>query len=105
RLATGRAGRDAFCSTGGFATAALAGGAKRVTALESSADALEVARENLAANALEAARLEFVRADVFAHLRRLRDQGARYDLVVLDPPKFARSEEHTSELQSRENLV
>ncbi|HLS87301.1 MAG TPA: class I SAM-dependent methyltransferase [Burkholderiales bacterium] len=88
-LAAGRDVLDAFCYTGGFAIAALAGGAKRVTALESSADALEVARENLAANALEAARLEFVRADVFAHLRRLRDQGARYDLVVLDPPKFA----------------
>lgn len=88
-LAMGREMLDGFCYTGGFALAALAGGAKRVLALESSAPALEVARENLAANQLDAARVEFVRADVFAHLRALRDRGARFGMVVLDPPKFA----------------
>ncbi|HUJ87778.1 MAG TPA: class I SAM-dependent methyltransferase [Burkholderiales bacterium] len=88
-LAAGRAVLDGFCYTGGFALAALAGGAERVLALESSAPALEVARENLAANALDAGRIEFVQADVFAHLRGLRDRGARFGLVVLDPPKFA----------------
>jgi 23S rRNA (cytosine1962-C5)-methyltransferase len=88
-LAAGREVLDGFCYTGGFAIAALAGGAKRVVAVESSAPALEVARDNLAANALEASRVEFVKADVFTHLRLLRDQGARFDLVVLDPPKFA----------------
>ena len=88
-LAAGRAVLDAFCYTGGFAIAAAAGGATRVLALESSASALEVARENLAANSLDAARVEFRQADVFAHLRELRDRGARFDLVVLDPPKFA----------------
>ncbi len=88
-LAAGREVLDGFCYTGGFAIAALAGGAKRVTALESSAPALEVARENLAANPLDASRVEFVKADVFAHLRKLRDRGASFDLVVLDPPKFA----------------
>ena len=88
-LAAGRAVLDAFSYTGGFAISALAGGAKRVTALESSAEALEVARDNLAANPLDAALVEFVKADVFSHLRRLRDQQARYDLIVLDPPKFA----------------
>jgi 23S rRNA (cytosine1962-C5)-methyltransferase len=88
-LAAGREVLDCFAYTGGFSIAALAGGARRVVALESSAPALEVARENLAANALEAARLEFRQADVFGHLRELRDRGARFDLVVLDPPKFA----------------
>lgn len=88
-LAAGREVLDGFCYTGGFALAALAGGAKRVLALESSAPALEVARENLAANPLDASRIEFVQADVFAHLRGLRDRGARFGLVVLDPPKFA----------------
>jgi len=57
--------------------------------VESSAAALEVARENLAANALDASKLEFVQADVFAHLRLLRDGGKKFGLVVLDPPKFA----------------
>jgi 23S rRNA (cytosine1962-C5)-methyltransferase len=88
-LAAGREVLDGFCYTGGFAIAAAAGGAKRVLAVESSAPALEVARENLAANPLEPARIEFVKADVFAHLRALRDAGAKFDLVVLDPPKFA----------------
>jgi 23S rRNA (cytosine1962-C5)-methyltransferase len=88
-LAAGREVLDGFCYTGGFAIAALAGGAARVLAVESSAPALEVARENLAANPLDASRLEFAQADVFAHLRLLRDGGKRFGLVVLDPPKFA----------------
>jgi len=88
-LAMGREVLDGFCYTGGFALAALAGGAERVLALESSAPALEVAGENLSANRLDAGRIEFVQADVFAHLRTLRDRGARFGLVVLDPPKFA----------------
>jgi len=88
-LAAGREVLDGFSYTGGFAIAALAGGAKRVVAVESSAPALEVARENLAANPLDASKVEFVKADVFTHLRKLRDAGARFGLVVLDPPKFA----------------
>jgi 23S rRNA (cytosine1962-C5)-methyltransferase len=88
-LAAGREVLDGFSYTGGFAIAALAGGAKRVTALESSAPALEVAKDNLAVNPLDASRVEFVQADVFSHLRSLRDRGAKFDLVVLDPPKFA----------------
>ena len=88
-LASGREVLDGFCYTGGFAIAALAGGAKRVCAMDSSSDAIQIARENLAANALDASRIEFLKADVFAQLRTLRDKGARFDLVVLDPPKFA----------------
>src|SRR6185436_12368635 len=90
-LAAGRAVLDGFSYTGGFSIAALSGGASRVTAIESSAPALEVAQENLAANPLDAARIEFVQGDVFAKLRTLRDQNAKFDLVVLDPPKFAPS--------------
>ena len=88
-LAAGREVLDGFAYTGGFSICALAGGARKVLALESSAPALEVARENLAANPLDASRVEFVQADVFKHLRVLRDQGARFGLIVLDPPKFA----------------
>jgi 23S rRNA (cytosine1962-C5)-methyltransferase len=88
-LAAGRDVLDGFCYTGGFSIAALAGGAKRVTAIESSAAALEVAKENLAANPLDSSKMEFMRADVFAKLRELRDRNAKFDLIVLDPPKFA----------------
>ncbi|MCD6043053.1 MAG: rRNA (cytosine1962-C5)-methyltransferase [Burkholderiales bacterium] len=90
-LASGREVLDGFCYTGGFSIAALAGGAKRVTAIESSAPALEVAKENLAANPLDNSKIEFMQADVFAKLRELRDRNARFDLIVLDPPKFAPS--------------
>jgi 23S rRNA (cytosine1962-C5)-methyltransferase len=88
-LAYGREVLDGFCYTGGFAIASLAGGAKRVTAMESSAAALEVAKENLAANPYDASKVDFLQGDVFSMLRTLRDKGARFDLVVLDPPKFA----------------
>jgi 23S rRNA (cytosine1962-C5)-methyltransferase len=90
-LAAGREVLDGFCYTGGFSIAALAGGAKRVTAIESSAPALEVARENLAANPFDAARVQFVQGDVFAQLRALRDRAAQFQMVILDPPKFAPS--------------
>ncbi len=89
-LAAGREVLDGFCYSGGFALAALAGGAQRVTAVDSSAAALEVARENLAANhQLDATRIAFEQADVFGYQRLLRDRGASFGLVVLDPPKFA----------------
>jgi 23S rRNA (cytosine1962-C5)-methyltransferase len=93
-LAAGREVLDGFCYTGGFAIAALAGGAKRVSAIESSADAIGIAKENLAANPLDAGKVEFVQADVFKHLRLLRDKAARYDLIVLDPPKLAPTAAH-----------
>jgi len=88
-LAGGREVLDGFSYTGGFAINALAGGAKRITAVESSAPALEVAKENLAANPLDASKVQFVQADVFSQLRTLRDQNAKFDLIILDPPKFA----------------
>jgi 23S rRNA (cytosine1962-C5)-methyltransferase len=90
-LAAGREVLDGFCYTGGFSIAALAGGARRITAIESSAPALEVARENLAANPFDAAKVQFVHGDVFAQLRTLRDRAAQFQMVVLDPPKFAPS--------------
>ncbi|MBV8032820.1 MAG: class I SAM-dependent methyltransferase [Betaproteobacteria bacterium] len=88
-LCAGREVLDAFSYTGGFAIAALAGGAARVLAVESSKEAIEVARENLAANPLDASRMEFLNADVFSSLRTLRDKNRKFDLIVLDPPKFA----------------
>ena len=88
-LSAGREVLDGFSYTGGFAINALAGGAKRVVAIESSGPSLEVARDNLAANRVDASKVEFIEADVFAHLRKLRDAGAQFDLAVLDPPKFA----------------
>jgi 23S rRNA (cytosine1962-C5)-methyltransferase len=94
-LAAGRETLNVFCYTGGFTLAALAGGARRVVSIDSSADALALACENLARNpALDAARAEWREADAFAELRKLRDAAASFDLVVLDPPKFAPTHAH-----------
>ena len=94
-LAGGRRVLNAFCYTGGFTLAALAGGAATVTSIDSSADALAAARANLARNpALAASGCTWVEADAFADLRRLRNEGANFDAIVLDPPKFAPTAAH-----------
>lgn len=82
---------DAFCYTGGFTMAALRGGAKSVVSLDSSAPALDALRANLARNGLDASRVETICDDAFRRLRTFRDQGRSFDLIVLDPPKFAES--------------
>jgi 23S rRNA (cytosine1962-C5)-methyltransferase len=86
-LAAGREVLDCFCYTGAFTASALAGGASAVTAIDSSAESLAMAAGHIELNGLAGA--QFVEADVFQMLRRLRDQGRSFDLIVLDPPKFA----------------
>jgi 23S rRNA (cytosine1962-C5)-methyltransferase len=83
---------DCFCYSGGFALNALAGGAKSVVAVDSSAEALELARGNAEQNQLP--QPEWIEGDVFQSLRRFRDQARSYDLIVLDPPKFAPTAAH-----------
>ncbi|MGV2288554.1 class I SAM-dependent rRNA methyltransferase [Trinickia sp. YCB016] len=85
---------NCFCYTGGFSLAALKGGAKRVVSIDSSGEALALAQENVTANDFDASRAQWLDADAFKTLRRLYDEGERFDLVVLDPPKFAPSREH-----------
>lgn len=80
---------DGFCYTGGFTLAALRGGAAGVTAIDTSEEALRLAEDNVALNGLEATRVTWVQGDVFQELRRLRDAARSFDLIVLDPPKFA----------------
>jgi len=94
--ADGREVLDAFCYTGGFAMAALAGGAAHVTAIDSSADALAQARANAAENGFDGARVEWRDEDAFAALRALHAAGRRFDLVILDPPKFAPTSRHVA---------
>ena len=93
-LAGGTDVLNAFCYTGGFTLAALAGGAKHVDSIDTSEEALAQARRNLEVNRMDAARTEWIAADVFAHLRKYRDRGRRFGLIVLDPPKFAPTEKH-----------
>ncbi|WP_370559754.1 23S rRNA (cytosine(1962)-C(5))-methyltransferase RlmI [Edwardsiella tarda] len=93
RLAARRFARDAnvlncFSYTGAFAISALIGGCAQVTSVDTSQAALDIARQNVELNGLDLARAEFLRDDVFQLLRRYRDEGKTFDLIVMDPPKF-----------------
>lgn len=80
---------NCFCYTGGFSLALLKGGAEEVVSVDSSADALEMAKANSERNGFSADRHHFVCEDVFKYLRTCIEQGEHFDLVILDPPKFA----------------
>ena len=82
---------NAFAYTGGFAVYALEGLAKRVINVDSSADALTLARSNAALNGFAVDDGDFVVGDVFNVLRYYRDSGQQFDMIILDPPKFAQS--------------
>ncbi|HMZ45159.1 MAG TPA: class I SAM-dependent rRNA methyltransferase [Anaerolineales bacterium] len=85
---------NCFCYTGGFSIHALANGAKSVLSVDSSADALALLEENIALNQLPADRHTSLEGDVFQLLRKFRDANRSFDLIVLDPPKFAPTAAH-----------
>lgn len=89
RLCEGRDVLNCFCYTGGFSVYALAAKARSVLSIDSSADALRIARENLTLNGYIPEESEWIEGDVFRELRTLRDRSRQFDLIVLDPPKFA----------------
>ena len=91
RLAGGRRVLDCFTHTGSFALNAAKGGAAHVTAVDVSASAIEMARENARRNGLEE-KMDFITADVFDLLPELSAKGkAPYDFIILDPPAFTKS--------------
>ena len=93
-FASGRDVLDCFCYSGGFTINALAGEARSVLSVDSSGEALANLRANLALNNLPNDRAEQMEADVFQALRLFRDQGRSFDLIILDPPKFAHTASH-----------
>jgi 23S rRNA (cytosine1962-C5)-methyltransferase len=82
---------NAFSYTGGFSVYAAHDGAASITNIDVSADALEGARKNLELNGLDRPNDEYVTDNVFEALRTYRDSGRQFDMVILDPPKFAHS--------------
>jgi 23S rRNA (cytosine1962-C5)-methyltransferase len=93
RFATRRYAQDkrvlnCFSYTGGFAVSALLGGCREVISVDTSQAALDVARQNVELNGLDVNKAQFVRDDVFKLLRSYRDSGERFDVIVMDPPKF-----------------
>lgn len=92
RLAPGARVLNVFAYTGSFSVAAARAGAVAVTSVESSGPALEIAGANALANGVDLG--EVIEADAYEALRRLRDRRAEYDLIILDPPKYASSAAH-----------
>lgn len=97
RIAIGRYARnnrvlDVFSYAGGFSVHALANGAKHVTSLDISAKALEIAKENAALNTHKGTH-EIMAIDAFLGLNQLYEQGKKFDVVIIDPPSFAKKKE------------
>lgn len=89
--AKGKKMLDCFSYTGGFTLNALKNGAASVTSVDSSALALETLEENIRLNKFESAEHNAIKSDVNVQLRKFRDDGDTFDIIVLDPPKYAPS--------------
>jgi 23S rRNA (cytosine1962-C5)-methyltransferase len=88
-FAAGKKILDAYSYTGGFAMNAFASGAKFITVIESSVEALSLLEANAALNGFEKEKLDIRHGNVFELFRKFRDEGRKYDMIILDPPKFA----------------
>lgn len=86
----GRTVLDCFCYVGGFSLYAARGGAAAVTACDASARAIDAAKRNFLLNGFEPTESTFIVGDGFEFLETLAGEGHRFDIVVLDPPSFAR---------------
>jgi len=80
---------DCFCFSGGFSMQALKYGAESVTLVDESEQALKLAEKHILSNQLPGDRMETQKGDVFEVLRKFRDQAKSFDVIILDPPKFA----------------
>ncbi len=82
---------NCFSYTGGFSAYAIKGGAVKITNVDSSLDALSLTEKNFLLNNIDSSKYENVADDVFKYLRKLRDANKHFDIIILDPPKFAES--------------
>ncbi|GAK58638.1 PUA domain containing protein [Candidatus Vecturithrix granuli] len=82
---------NCFAYTGGFGIYALKYGAKSVVNIDTSAAALQLLQRQIALNDLDDTRSEQIEGDVFQRLRQFRDARRQFDVIILDPPKFAES--------------
>ena len=90
RLVNGKTVLDAFCNSGGFGLHAAKAGASKVTFVDSSAHEIESAKENFKLNNFTA-ETEFIEEDVFNYLEKSAASGVKFDIVMIDPPAFAKS--------------
>jgi 23S rRNA (cytosine1962-C5)-methyltransferase len=92
-LAPGRDVLNLFAYTGAFSIHAALAGARSVVSVDRAGSALAAARDNFVLNGLDPAAHELIEADVFAYLERANSQARRFELVICDPPSFARSKQ------------
>lgn len=92
RYAKGREALNCFGYTGGFSVHLALGGARKVTTMDLDRDAIGLAAENFRLNGLDPEAHEFVAGDVFDKLAAAKRTGRTWDLIVLDPPAFAKSQ-------------
>jgi len=85
---------NCFAYTGGFSIYALKAKTKHVTSIDSSADVIDLAKKNVELNNLPLEKTDWITGDVFQELRKFRDQNRKFDLIILDPPKFAPTQAH-----------
>lgn len=90
----GKSVLNCFAYTGGFALWALHGGAEKIINIESSAPVLDLAQKNLELSGFDSSKVENIEGDVFQVLRKFRNETRTFDVIILDPPKFAESASH-----------
>ena len=93
RYSKGKSVLNMFCYTGGFSVYATRGGANLVHSVDSSAKAMEITDKNIALNFGNDSRHTSYAEDAFKFLNGIQDSGVKYDLIVLDPPAFAKHRE------------
>lgn len=91
KYVAGKSVLNCFSYTGTFGLYALRGNASHVTQVDMSQDALDVGKKNVELNQFDMSKIDFVKKDVFKLLREYRDQGKTFDVIIMDPPKFAES--------------
>lgn len=89
-ISKGKSVLDLCCYTGGFSVSAAIYGAKSVTAVDIKEDWLTLARTNAELNNVDE-KMEFTKADVFSFLDRVHESGQKFDIIIIDPPSFAKS--------------
>lgn len=92
RISKGLDVLNCFCFSGGFSVNAALGGANSVFSVDQDADAIALARENFTLNGLPASKHDFLAADAFELLESFKQEGRKFDLIILDPPAFAKSQ-------------
>ncbi len=92
RLAKGRDVLNCFSFSGGFSVNAALGGANSVFSVDQDPDAIALARENFTRNGIAAEKHDFLAADVFKIIQSFKDEGRTFDLIILDPPAFAKTQ-------------